>query len=244
MPRASIRRGTHQEIHIGQLRTDRYGVLSGSSQRHRDEDFDNPDYKYLLPSMAPPLGVPCVGVTRDYIDVQCRAIYTYTHEGVVDPVSFEGRIWCSLEGTDNEEPIETHPKFADLFKKYKGHYQPGTKRFDYFDPTLSGGVTKDGVQKNPLYGVTHFLAVGLIWTHTQVMRELPSNLLARVDCIDKPIGFGAMQPPSLSGRRNWLQLAPNAAQRGNVIQVTKRWLASGRNGWNEDVYNERTAAGA
>jgi hypothetical protein len=235
--------GVHQEVHLGIFKTDRYGVLTGTTRREVHEAFDAPRWELLLPSAAPEVvPVPCSGVQRDYESEKKLAIYTYTHEGLVaGDVSFEDRVFCSLEGTDTEEPIETHPEFEAIFKKYKGRNEPGTTRFGYFEKMIELEGKK---QFNPLYGVTHFLSYGLIWTRTFVARSLPAGLLSRVDCIDKPEGHGGMQPPALKGRRNWLQIAPVAQQRGSAIQIAQRWMASGKNGWNGDIYGQRHAAGA
>ena len=234
--------GTHQEIHIGEFSADKYGVITGTVERHRREAFDAPDWQYLALGMAPAIvAVPCVGVKRTFDERQGMAIYSYAYQGL-EPgdVSFEDRIFCTLEGTDNEEPIETHPDFDLLYKKYKGRPEPGTSKFGYFEKMIE---VEGKQQFNPLYGVTHFLTVGLIWTHTSIARSLSGNILGRVDCIDKPMGHGAMQPPALKGKRNWLQLAPAVQERGNAIQIARRWMASGKNGWNADVYSEKRAAG-
>lgn len=242
--------GTHQEIHIGEFSADKYGVISGTIERHRRERFDAPDWGYLALASAPALvSVPCVGAKRNFDEKLGMAIYAYSFQGLEpSDVGFEDRVFCALEGTDNEEPIETHPAFADLYKKYSGRPEPGTSRFGYFDRLLklgtapvAGGIA---VQvPNPLYGVTHFLTVGLVWSHTSIAKFLPQNILSRVDCIDTPMGHGAMQPPALKGQRNWLQIAPSVQERGNCIQITRRWLASGKAGWNKDVYSEKHSAG-
>jgi hypothetical protein len=234
--------GEHQEVHIGEFSCDKYGVIGGTLERHRPEKHDAPDWMYLLPGSCPRVvALPCVSVKRNFDERLGMAIYTYTVQGLEpSDVSFEERIFCTLEGSDNEEPIETHPDFDQLYKKYKGRPEPGTSKFGYWEKIIQ----LDGKQQfNPLYGVTHFLSVGLIWTHTSIARSLPSNLLARVDCIDKPKGHGAMQPPPLKGKRNWLQLAPTVQERGNAIQIARRWLASGKNGWNQDMYPEKRSAG-
>ncbi len=241
MPRNTSYHGQHQEVHIGKFSTNRYGVLSGSVQRHILEEFDSPKWGYLSVAMAPSAPVPCVNVDREYDARKCMGIYTYSYEGVTDQVSFADRIFCSLEGSDNEEPIETHPNFQDLFKKYQGQ-KDSQGRFIGFK---YGVITVDGQKTfNPLYGLDHFLTIGLIWTRTRVVQALPANLLSRVDTIDTPQGFGAMLPPQLKSPRNWLKLAPVAQQRSNFINLSERWMASGRNGWNADVYTPKSSMGS
>jgi len=77
--------GNHQEIHIGNFKMDRRGFVSGSIQRHRKgESYTSIDGTYFTLSAAPPTGLPCVGVERDYDDKASMAIYTYTYEGLMD----------------------------------------------------------------------------------------------------------------------------------------------------------------
>src|SRR4051812_42625994 len=113
--------GTHQEIHLGEFSTDKFGVISGTVERHRHEKFDEPEWIYLQLRSAPAVGLvlPCVGAKRSYDEKLGMAIYTYTMQGL-DPsdVDFEQRIFCGLEGSDNEEPIETHPDFEAIYAKY------------------------------------------------------------------------------------------------------------------------------
>ncbi len=92
---------------------------------------------------------------------------------------------------------------------------------------------------NPVFGVTHFLSLGLIWSRTSIVKIIPSGILNRVGCIDDPQGSAVSQPPNVSWPRNWLYLAPQSRERGNVIQLTERWMLSGRKGWNGDIYTEK-----
>ena len=75
------------------------------------------------------------------------------------------------------------------------------------------------------------------------VQQVPQGISARVDTIDTPMGNGIVTAPSLLAPRNWLKLAPMMQQRGNVIQIAEHWMASGKNGWNPDVYSEKTALG-
>ena len=139
--------------------------------------------------------------------------------------------------TEDGHTEATH--FLELFDKYKGRVDRDG-RFSHF----TRKIDLDGKQQiNPLFGVESFLTMTMIWTRTRVVRVLPSDLLRRVDCLDTPRGFGAMQPPNLKSPRNWLKLAPVANQRSNYITLVERWMASGRNGFNVDIYTEKGTAG-
>jgi hypothetical protein len=69
MPVAANYHGVHQEVHVGKFSTNRYGVVSGSIQRHLREDFDQPQWQYLSVNSAPPgiAPVSCVNAEREYV---------------------------------------------------------------------------------------------------------------------------------------------------------------------------------
>ncbi len=222
--------GNQDRILYGDMETDRYGVLSAIVTRRRVEPSDIAITQYLLPGAEPPMPVPCVRRSRTYKGG--FALYTYRYEGVVNDLSFEDRIFCDLEGSDNQEPIQTHPLFAAIYKKYDGKPK-GNGTFDFFPLKL-----KDG-SPNPLAGATSYLALGAIWSRTHVMRELPAGIFDNVGTIQQPQGSQVSKPPFVAAPRNWLYLAPQSRERGNVIQLTERWMLSGRKGWNPDVYTPK-----
>jgi hypothetical protein len=235
-------KGQHQELHIRKFRSDRYGIYTGTIERHIKEDFDAPQWGFLSPDSAPnnAAGIPCVTVERDYEEKTGFGIYTYGYEGLPDNFNLD-RVFCNLDGSDREEPIETSPLWPSIKTKYKAQPIPGSPGQFYFPPTFkdSSGSTVP----NPLFGATHYMTVGMLWTRTYAVREVPQGLFSRVDTIDTPVGNKIVKPPTLKAPRNWLKLAPEMQQRGNVVQISERWMASGKNGFNPDVYSEKTAMG-
>jgi len=236
--------GNHQSRHRGPWRRNKFGVLSGTNEIHALEKEDDIDYDLLTLSAAPPEKVPCVTVERQWDAQILRAKYVYTYDGLVEgDTTFEKRIFCRVDGNDREEPIETHPQFADLYKRYQGRPDK-LGRFSHFARNLSVGVVKEGVEANPLYGVTHFLSFTMVFSRSYVVRAVPQSVWSRVDCIDTPRGTGRVPVPTLAKKRNWLKLAPLVDERENYATVVERWMASGRSGWNPDVYSEKSGMGA
>jgi len=235
-------RGQHQELHIRKFRSDRYGVYTGSIERHVKEDFDNPNWRFLSPDSAPgnAAGLPCITVERDYDEKTGFGIYTYVFEGLPDNFNLN-RVFCNCDGSDREEPIETSPQWPDIKKKYGAQQIPGSPGQYYFPPTMKDGSGKS--VPNPLFGATHYMTVGMLWTATYAVRQVPQSIYARVDTICNPRGNAIVSAPQLKAPRNWLKLAPGMQQRGNVIQISERWMASGKNGFNPDVYCEKSGMG-
>ena len=236
-------RGQHQEVHVRPFRSDRYGVWTGAIERHIKEDFDSPQWTYLSPDSAPSAaaGLPCVAVERNYDEKSGFGIYAYAYEGLPDNFNLN-RVFCNCDGSDREEPIETHPQWAAIQKQYGARpFGPSDPSRFYFPAKYKDSSGKEVA--NPLFGATHYMTIGMLWTATYAVKQVPQDIWKRVDTIDTPRGNAIVQAPQLKAPRNWLKLAPGLQQRGNVIQITERWMASGKNGWNPDVYSEKTGAG-
>ena len=146
----------------------------------------------------------------------------------------------SFDGSFNQEPIQSHPNLQFLLDTYGGTVDAdGDIRWELNLPDSAkgrvGGLrlpkTKDGKPKNPLFGTESWLALGAVWSITYAVRALPDDLLDDVGCIVTPRG----NPPTPADR-NWLKMAPVGRKRGNVGQVTERFMLSGIGGWVPDVY--------
>lgn len=234
------RHGTHQETHIGKWKMDRLGLLSGSVQRHRPEEHDQINWQYLLLSAAPVMGVPCVGVERDFLNKDGMAIYTYSYEGATREFAFsDEHIAFELDMTMSEEPIETHPNFAAIKRKYG--WNPLKRTFPEFMPQSSGGNgglsgNKKG-KKNELLGTDGYLSVGAVFRKVYVRREIPNQILRGIgSVVDRPPGIEAFNIPGVARSRNWLKLAPKISKRGNAVHIAEEWMLSGPRGWNKDIY--------
>jgi hypothetical protein len=225
------RYGTYSDYTLGDFQMDRYGILNGTSIRKRDivSKIAPYDYKLLKIKAAPILPVPCINVRAS--NENGIAIYTYTYEGLSPEVPV-GETTYELEGQDNHDPIDTHPNWLYLAKKYKAVAEPGTDNFDHFKKYIGSAL-------NPLYGVREYISIGLTFRRTSTYHDLPHSVFGNAGEIDKPRSLRQddPQPPVLAGRRNWLKMAPRAVWRGNIWLISEEWLASGPKGFNYDVYN-------
>lgn len=167
-------------------------------------------------------------ISREWDDIEGLEGFqvTVTYEGLEPGRDESEGESIEFEPSFSEEPIEAHPSFLILKEQFdgstddKGRVQwPET----YFPKTgsqvLSGGP-KD--KKNPLFGVSTYLALKSVFRRTYVVREIPDDLLDTSGEIVEslPDGF-----PTPNGR-DWLRLPPKVSKRGNVYQISEELLLS------------------
>lgn len=127
-----------------------------------------------------------------------------------------------------EEPIETHPDFRSVLAGHPGNKLNGAE----FDAAVTGKFLGFFDSTNKLYGVKGYLDAGQItWRVTKLTRTSISTL-NKVGCIDTPVG----PAPELGGSRNWLFMGATSEKRGTAYVSTYEWRASGRRGWDTDIY--------
>ena len=150
------------------------------------------------------------------------------------------QITFEFDASMAEEPIQSHPSFDKLKKKYG--WSTADKAFPETMPAnstasnaLSTDATKTG--KSSLYGCDSYLAVGAVFRKTYISTTVPSHILKGIGTIvSKPPGIGQFYIPPTGSKRNWLKTAPKVRRRGSAVEVTEEWMLSGPAGWNKDVY--------
>jgi len=188
----------------------------------------------------PDIDIPCVRCEINPEEGGGYGLTQWFYEGAVGDMS---KSVYEFQGSYNQEPMTSHPGIGDLMKKYGGvlfdgeiEWQPtapeGTKGKKGLN---SKGEVKDDI--NLMYGVQSYLAIGAVWTEQKIyaLDDIPDWILNGVGFIfegDKVPG----EPPTPPGR-NWLEMSPNATQRGTVMQLTRAFMLSGMGGWIPDIYN-------
>lgn len=149
----------------------------------------------------------------------------------------------ALEGAANSEPIETHSKFEEVAGKWDDAttWKNGAKFVA--DPSSDdkgrfiGFVPTPGVP-NKKAGNRSYLAGGVIYTETKTyssesLDRITINL-SKLCKIDDPPVSGFL--PTLEGDANWLLFTVSAESVGKGMKLTRKWRASGENGWDTDWY--------
>jgi len=140
----------------------------------------------------------------------------------------------TLDTSDAEVPITSHPDWLKLKEKYKGDVKEGIIEFQEELPVEDSDT---GSKKNPMFKVESYLSFGAIWSKQYVTKTLPSELFDGIESVVAQIPQPrSVKIPKLGRGRNWLKRVPSVRVRGSVFEITERYLLSGRGGWNTDVY--------
>jgi hypothetical protein len=145
-----------------------------------------------------------------------------------------------LEGSTSQEPITSHPNYADLFNKYNGKERDGSVEWGMTDPDAGAGATGlasgGGGALSPMYGVTDYMAANAVYKVTEYYRTIgaiPGDLVSKCGKIDDAEDLDAS---GVKGR--WLRSGASVRQMGDSFQVTKMWMASqsDKNLWKSEIY--------
>lgn len=147
----------------------------------------------------------------------------------------------NLEVTTSDEPLATHPKYAELDSQDRAEAVELATNPPMEDDkeTLKEIDTSDWADnKIELYekirsGVEAFRDPKVVWSKRWVSEELPANL-NKTGEIDEPGG----PEPDVAANRNWLYLGARTRIRGKVYEIEESWELSGRGGWDDDLYGE------
>ena len=139
-----------------------------------------------------------------------------------------------LKRSPSEEPIETHPDFADFAGELGAEENNAV-----FDPEsgLFEGFKVIAGEENEFGGVEKFLDGGAVVQKTSVYRNVPASISTQPIPSRESPGGAPWQLPSGTGR-TWLKTDLNIVQRGAAFEVTEEWTLSGQRGWNETIYPE------
>jgi hypothetical protein len=144
----------------------------------------------------------------------------------------------TFEPADAEIPLSSHPDFQKFLKNFAGKEVDGRVIFEMVLPREADAELVTQNKGNPFFGVESYLSFGATWTKSYLIRngQPPANLLHNVEgvCdIPTPAGF---KFPNIGKDRNWLKRMPSIRFRGSSIEVTERYLLSGRGGHNRVIY--------
>ncbi len=150
----------------------------------------------------------------------------------------------------SEEPIETHPKFktdiggTPTAPLNGAMFEDQQTKIIVFDGSDTSAATDDGYMfkgfmvinadgtLNEFAKVEHYLeASQLTWRRTTA-RKVSATSVSTVGKKATPKG----PYPTLPSGRTWLYMGLTQTQKGSVYQVVEEWRASGRRGWNDDIY--------
>lgn len=156
---------------------------------------------------------------------------TYLYEGFLGSLPEPE---YELDVSTAEEPIATHPDF----ETFAGTAAAPLNGAVFIDPETgkpttdnAKGVFREFSMSGDKAGVEGYLSPGASWSEISFSSTRPSGM-GDIGEIDEPAG----SEPSFGSGRNWIYSGANYRRRGNIYEVRKTWLLSGRNGWDADIY--------
>ena len=222
---------------------------SGSRDEHQMVSWDVPWYVESSADVfdvgdEPPL-VGLVETGRNFSQVEgAGLIVTITYEGYAgehESPEDEEPIY-SFDSSFKEEPIEAHPDFPAIKKRYEGTFDPEDKttKWPEFLSTAASktglfgpnDVVKGGGEKNPMFGNETFLSFASVFRKSYIREELPPNMLDGIGTIVTSLPRGYPTPDG----RDWLQMPPRIRERGEFFQVDEEMILSPAGGWTPEVY--------
>lgn len=146
----------------------------------------------------------------------------------------------AFEPSDMELPITSHPDVLSFIKNYGGRVEDGRIVFGEKLPKNASAEDLVGQgKKNPFFGVEAYLSFGGTWTKTYLSRgSLPGNLFDDVEQVVSRVPSPAWLRFSFRNR-SWLKRMPGLRVRGKSVEITERYLLSGRGGHNKAIYSGR-----
>jgi hypothetical protein len=77
-----------------------------------------------------------------------------------------------------------------------------------------------------------------VWTKSYIANGIPGGLLKNIETMCDIPQPKWMTIPKIGKNRFWLKRIPSIRVRGSVLEITERYLLSGRGGWNKDIYRQ------
>lgn len=155
----------------------------------------------------------------------------------------------SFEPADTEIPITSHPDILKFITAFGGHPEDGRVVFGVERPKKADGQSDAAAaadlvnnnKKNPFFGVESYASFGGTWTKSYLARDaMPTNLFDNVEQIVTTVPMPKwFKLPPIGKDRNWLKRMPSFRIRGRSVEITERYILSGRGGHNPYIYTGR-----
>lgn len=164
-------------------------------------------------------------------------------EGLVEKLQgVEGTFEMST--SYESHPIELHPKIDKLVLDYGGYYTPdGFAKWPPFYAPVGGSGLSGGEQtRNPMFGVTRYKAVSMIFRHTFYEDKVTDKVYEKAGMIVEklPAGFPIPKGDKLSNgseiKRRWLMQMPAVSREGGTYRIVQDYVLLDNSGVAEGLY--------
>ena len=155
-----------------------------------------------------------------------------TFEGAKNDQSLAA--YAEIDYSRVDQPIESHPKIADLMKNFGGSQPAGQNQLVWKKEIQDPDTGK--MVKNPMLGITHYLDANVVLRTTFAVQQFNRALFEGMCKIDDPITpKGLDEIAAVANEKlRWLKTSIKASWRGNVWALAVEWMLGE---WNLSLYS-------
>ena len=148
-------------------------------------------------------------------------------------------------------PIELHPKIDKLTEDFGGYYTPdGSAKWPpFYIPAAGSGLSGSEPQRNPLFGVTRYKEVTMIFRHTFYQKTIPQTIYDKAGktVTNLPAGFPTPKGPTDKEgkeiKRRWMLQMPAVSREGDAFRVVQEYVLLDSSAIGEGLYEVTTTPG-
>lgn len=149
-------------------------------------------------------------------------------------------------------PIELHPKIDKLTEDFGGYYTPDgfAKWPPFYSPSAGAGLSSGEPVRNPMFGVTRYKEVNMIFRHTFYQISVPRTIYdkAGMAVTTLPAGFPTPKGPKDSKgkeiKRRWMMQMPAISREGAAFRIVQEYVLLDTSGVAEDLYETTSTPGS
>ena len=147
--------------------------------------------------------------------------------------------------------IQQHPRFGQLVFEYGGDFDTNGSPFKnprYFPQGGSGLSTGQGLP-NPMFGVTSYKAVSMIFRHTFYQKTVPRTIYDKAgkQVTTLPAGFptpkGETDAEGKEIKRRWLLQMPAISREGDAFRIVQEYVLLDKTSLADNLYEVTTTPG-
>lgn len=148
-------------------------------------------------------------------------------------------------------PIELHPRIDQLSVDFGGYFTPDgfAKWPPFYSPAGKGGLSGGEQLRNPMFGVTRYKEVSMIFRHTYYARAVSRNIYDKSGKVVLTLPAGFPTPPGPKDKdgkeikRRWMMQMPSVSREGNSYRVVQEYVLLDTSGVADGLYEVTSTPG-
>jgi len=148
-------------------------------------------------------------------------------------------------------PIELHPRIDKLSVDFGGYFTPDgfAKWPPFYTPGDAGGLGGSTQLRNPMFGVTRYKEVSMIFRHSYYVRGVARSIYDKAGKVVTTLPAGFPTPPGPKDkegreiRRRWMMQMPAVSREGDSYRVVQEYVLLDTSGVADGLYETTSTPG-